>query len=390
MFTKEARALREEGRQLLDAQMLLYIGLRCEHRRSHAVRFATLGQNLHTTTGQCFERHLHVLKGFRLCVAATQSLLGVVRIYNSILSCFDIGCAIPRQQRIKKEPLRAFISTIAFRTAGKVFPTSACRVLELLFRGTYEGLPTDYAPQRPHCFSEPVRRSDAESVQCLDARQRETARQRRARVSVMLERCLQSFKFFCRAETYFFKARVAFYASNWPSTMMTAPGVTQFLQKTDCNLLPVPDEPHLGKGESCFPEPVNEFDLCWNPLEHSPLMREQDAVHDLLAGHLEPLPPDPEADNDVENGLFEEAASKASACQPANRVRLPCRNDPCVQSVESSISSAKVPIHKRQVIFFAQSFQVAFVKVKNFFSCRSQLFFKLIGSGALLAMKLSR
>ena len=217
--------------------MLLYIGLRCEHRRSHVVRFATWGQNLHTTTGQCFERHLHVLKGFRQCVAATQGLLGVVRIYNSILSCFDVGCGIPREQRIKKDPLRAFISAIAFRTAGKVFPISACRVLELLFTGKFQGLPTDFVPQRPHCFSEPVRKSDPESVQRLHAIPRETARQRRARVSIMLERCLQSFKFFCFTETYFFKARVAFYASNWPREMMTSHGVTQFLQEKDCRLL---------------------------------------------------------------------------------------------------------------------------------------------------------
>ena len=115
---------------------------------------------------------------------------------------------------------------------------------------------------------------------------------------------------------------------------MTSHGVTQFLQEKDCRLLSVPDKADLDK--SPVQELASEFDVFWNLAEHSPLVEEQDLVDDLLAGHLESAPPDPDAEHE------DEVASEASVYQPAIRVRLPCSNDPCVETIESSISSAKV------------------------------------------------
>lgn len=147
IFTAASKQIREEGRDLLDVGCLLYISLRAEHRENCAVRYGTAMQKFSMTTGASFWQQIQCLRRMRQWSAACQGLLGVVRIWSLILSFYEPRdgrvTGIPREERVRKDDLHAFLQTLAWKCAGKEYPRSTGILLELLRGGTFRGLQTE-------------------------------------------------------------------------------------------------------------------------------------------------------------------------------------------------------------------------------------------------------
>ena len=348
LFTKDSKSARQDGRDLLNPEMLLYIGLRCEHRQSNVVRYATVSQKLQTTTSDCFLRQLHTLGSMRQFAAAAQGLLGVLRIYNSLLSCYEPTdgsvCGIPRERRIKKDSLYAFLECVAFKTAGRQYPKSTARLLELLKRGTFQGLPTDFVRGRLHPFCEPVRVRDQAALEFSNARQRENPRERRARLSLSLERSLKFFKQWCHHEVYFYKCRVMFWCSSWPSSTMTSKGVHELLEKRQLSVPAAAQSELQVTGAETEEEEIHLDPCSTNPFVPglpSEVLGVGVDLSTLLEAHETADFEDTEANSD-EPEISEREEHNSLQRRPSGLAfQLPCDNDPFLQKLMSDIAVAK-------------------------------------------------
>lgn len=234
LWTHEARSTREEARSMLAPSNLLFLCLRAEHRSSGIVRYGTWAQKMQTTSSEAFLQQMLTLQQMRHCKAAAQGLRGTLRIWQLILSMYEskdgVHCGIPRANRIKRTEFKAFITTFAMHTAGRYYPRGTGRLLELMFHGTWEGIPAGLQRGKLHVFAEPVRPSDAPARDAALARQRETSQQCRARVLKDIGPALTAFLKWCGHEQHFFQARSVFHFSSWPQSLRTSNGVYKHLQ----------------------------------------------------------------------------------------------------------------------------------------------------------------
>lgn len=115
-----------------------------------------------------------------LSLAAARSLLGVVEVWFRIVGFLEepknttdlqattgrtVGvCGIPRSLRPTAAALGSFLRVLAWKGAGRLFPRSSCRVLELMARGSWQGWRTDLTARCRHPFAEPVPRHNFHSA----------------------------------------------------------------------------------------------------------------------------------------------------------------------------------------------------------------------------------
>ena len=55
--------------------------------------------------------------------------------------------------------IRAFMTTLAWRVAGREFPTAVPRIPEVLFDGRFHGVSLGYGVGDSHPLAEPIRKS---------------------------------------------------------------------------------------------------------------------------------------------------------------------------------------------------------------------------------------
>ena len=140
-----------------------------EHRAANLVRYATWAQRLQTTASeaapaqlstpffscyetqrdnrQAFVQQLVTLRRTQYYQASARAASGVLQTYASILSCFekkgDRVCGIRREEQAKASAVQAFVRVLAMVTCGKMYPSSTKHLLEVMFSGTWDGLPTE-------------------------------------------------------------------------------------------------------------------------------------------------------------------------------------------------------------------------------------------------------
>ena len=257
LFTANVRSIREEARNHLNPQTLLYTSLRQEHRSKILIPYSIAAQRMSCTLDDLWLLQHKTMTLMKMAVAAAQGLVGVANIWYSIITCFESGSngrvtGIPRKERTKRQEIQDFVTLIAWKCCGRAFPRSCARLLELLFAARWEKLPVGFERGQDHPFSEPIRRSDVQAVAKLDALRRETAGKCRQRRHQACLKVLTDFRAWCSSELYFFRWRVTFWDSDLPQDLRTSTGVHSKLK----NLRPfaprpLPPAPNgdLGVGE---------------------------------------------------------------------------------------------------------------------------------------------
>ena len=223
----EARRFREAGRKLLHLPTLLFLALRTEHRFACLWLYLKAAQRTCLSTMELERIQVRAVRRMVDYRAAAVALKGTVQVYALLLAFLSDTTPdgkqarerIPRDQRPSRHAVQAFVTQLAWKSAGREFPRSCKRCLEALFERTWQGLQVGCTLGAAHPFSEPLTQKEGEMHH---GEAKGTALKRvLSQVSEAVER-------FCKwsaDEVYFFRARVVFWDSKRPPGDLTGHGL---------------------------------------------------------------------------------------------------------------------------------------------------------------------
>ena len=171
-----------------------------------------------------------------------------------------------------------------------------------------------------------------------------------------LERCFIAFKQWCSYELYFYKCRVMFWCSSWPSSVMTSKGLREFLVERR-HSVPVSAQ---GEPQATGDEEEDEEEFHLIPCSANALLPalpnfnapgQEMGLRVLLEARADPqctedVPEESEVvedKDDCHESEFSELGENRfqKCCYNGLSFQLPCDNDPFLQKLMSNVAAAK-------------------------------------------------